>query len=88
VVIWYTFPVLVCLDQEKSGNPGPGKGRAHRFPRDCVIVLKGGRKSLLVVSSYMTSERPCIHNEENQGDQMGEFSTIGWLFTLSSFFQK
>jgi hypothetical protein len=20
--IWYTFPVLVCLDQEKSGNPG------------------------------------------------------------------
>jgi hypothetical protein len=21
-VIWYIFPVLVCLDQEKSGNPG------------------------------------------------------------------
>jgi hypothetical protein len=21
VVIWYIFPVLVCLDQEKSGNP-------------------------------------------------------------------
>jgi hypothetical protein len=23
VFIWYIFPVLVCLDQEKSGNPGP-----------------------------------------------------------------
>jgi hypothetical protein len=23
MVIWYIFPVLVCLDQEKSGNPGP-----------------------------------------------------------------
>jgi hypothetical protein len=22
VVIWYIFPILVCLDQEKSGNPG------------------------------------------------------------------
>jgi hypothetical protein len=22
VVLWYIFPVLVCLDQEKSGNPG------------------------------------------------------------------
>jgi hypothetical protein len=22
VVIWYIFPNLVCLDQEKSGNPG------------------------------------------------------------------
>jgi hypothetical protein len=21
VVIWYIFPILVCLDQEKSGNP-------------------------------------------------------------------
>jgi hypothetical protein len=21
VVIWHIFPVLVCLDQEKSGNP-------------------------------------------------------------------
>jgi hypothetical protein len=21
VVMWYIFPVLVCLDQEKSGNP-------------------------------------------------------------------
>jgi hypothetical protein len=21
MVIWYIFPVLVCLDQEKSGNP-------------------------------------------------------------------
>jgi hypothetical protein len=20
---WYTFPVLVCLDQEKTGNPDP-----------------------------------------------------------------
>jgi hypothetical protein len=20
-VIWYIFPVLICLDQEKSGNP-------------------------------------------------------------------
>jgi hypothetical protein len=20
--IWYIFPVLVCLNQEKSGNPG------------------------------------------------------------------
>jgi hypothetical protein len=24
VVIWYIFPVLVCLDQEKSGNPEQG----------------------------------------------------------------
>jgi hypothetical protein len=23
--LWYTFPVLVCLDQEKSGNPGRNK---------------------------------------------------------------
>jgi hypothetical protein len=22
VVIWYIFSILVCLDQEKSGNPG------------------------------------------------------------------
>jgi hypothetical protein len=22
VVIWYIFPYLVCLEQEKSGNPG------------------------------------------------------------------
>jgi hypothetical protein len=22
VVIWYIFPILVCFDQEKSGNPG------------------------------------------------------------------
>jgi hypothetical protein len=22
MAIWYTFSVLVCLDQEKSGNPG------------------------------------------------------------------
>jgi hypothetical protein len=22
VVIWYIFPILVCLDQAKSGNPG------------------------------------------------------------------
>jgi hypothetical protein len=21
VVIWYNFPVLICLDLEKSGNP-------------------------------------------------------------------
>jgi hypothetical protein len=21
VAIWYIFPILVCLDQEKSGNP-------------------------------------------------------------------
>jgi hypothetical protein len=27
VVIWYIFSLLVCLDQEKSGNPG-GKGGA------------------------------------------------------------
>jgi hypothetical protein len=24
VAIGYIFPVLVCLDQEKSGSPGPG----------------------------------------------------------------
>jgi hypothetical protein len=24
VVIWYIFFVLVCLDQEKSGNPDVG----------------------------------------------------------------
>jgi hypothetical protein len=23
-VIWYIFPIFVCLDQEKSGNPGGG----------------------------------------------------------------
>jgi hypothetical protein len=23
VVIWYIFPILVCLDQEKSGNHAP-----------------------------------------------------------------
>jgi hypothetical protein len=22
VADWYIFPILVCLDQEKSGNPG------------------------------------------------------------------
>jgi hypothetical protein len=29
VVVWYIFPVLVCLDHEKSGNPGHGLN-AHR----------------------------------------------------------
>jgi hypothetical protein len=24
VFIWYILPVLVCLNQEKSGNPGMG----------------------------------------------------------------
>jgi hypothetical protein len=27
VVIWYILPILACLDEEKSGNPG----RAMRF---------------------------------------------------------
>jgi hypothetical protein len=22
-LVWYIFPVLVCLDEEKSGNPAP-----------------------------------------------------------------
>jgi hypothetical protein len=25
VVIWYIFPKMVCLDQEKSGNPDPNR---------------------------------------------------------------
>jgi hypothetical protein len=27
VAIWYIFPILVCLAQEKSGNPGLGAKR-------------------------------------------------------------
>jgi hypothetical protein len=25
MIIWHSFPVLVCFDQEKSGNPGRGE---------------------------------------------------------------
>jgi hypothetical protein len=29
VVIWYVFSILVCLYQEKSGNPGPQWKTVH-----------------------------------------------------------
>jgi hypothetical protein len=30
----YVFPVLVCLDQEKSGNPGQNSTRSYLFPQN------------------------------------------------------
>jgi hypothetical protein len=32
VVIWYIFPFLVCLDQEKSGNPDRRQQHKNRRP--------------------------------------------------------
>jgi hypothetical protein len=35
VVIWYIFPILECLDQEKSGNP-------VNWPQDGALMLDVG----------------------------------------------
>jgi hypothetical protein len=32
VVVWYSFSVLVCLDQEKSGNPDFPAVMIETFP--------------------------------------------------------
>jgi hypothetical protein len=31
VAVWYSFPVLVYLDLEKSGNPAPSRFSNHKF---------------------------------------------------------
>jgi hypothetical protein len=41
LVIWYIFPILVCSDQEKSGNPAesdPIISENHTIERGCVRV--------------------------------------------------
>jgi hypothetical protein len=37
VVIWYIFPILVCLDQEKSGNRASHLS-VCRFNEGCQMV--------------------------------------------------
>jgi hypothetical protein len=46
MAVWYSlwffdifFPVLVCLDQEKSGNPDP-KGKKGTRGRNIFLPLK------------------------------------------------
>jgi hypothetical protein len=41
LVIWYIFPFLVCLGQEKSGNPVSRhiKNEFLLFPRNSVLQL-------------------------------------------------
>jgi hypothetical protein len=39
VVIWYIFPILVCLDEENSGNPASVQISTKRF-----IVFDGPSK--------------------------------------------
>jgi hypothetical protein len=41
VVIWYIFPVLVCLDQEKSGNPLVANPRETSGNRYFNLALLG-----------------------------------------------
>jgi hypothetical protein len=42
VVIWYIFPILVCLDQEKSGNTGFNHRKSRFLPAIfiCMTVCK------------------------------------------------
>jgi hypothetical protein len=40
VVIWYFFPVLVCLDEEKSGNPVRVHSQLCRFSSDAGVALR------------------------------------------------
>jgi hypothetical protein len=38
VVVWYTFSVLGCLDQEKSGSPGIGGGGNNPISTYCRLL--------------------------------------------------
>jgi hypothetical protein len=69
VVTWYIFPYLVCLDQEKSGNPVPNSPKLvgcdfkwnKRFlvnhfcsVRGCKAALNPDTLSDLVISNLLT----------------------------------
>jgi hypothetical protein len=43
VVIWYIFPILLCLDQEKSGNPGFKPGRFRHKQKRCRPLASAER---------------------------------------------
>jgi hypothetical protein len=53
VVICYIFPNLVCLDQEKSGNPGlSGRvAKEAKYP-DSFFAKKESNNTLLTVACY------------------------------------
>jgi hypothetical protein len=42
MVIWYLFPNLVCLDKEKSGNPGQVDRRDNTY----LLTLKRARAAV------------------------------------------
>jgi hypothetical protein len=49
-VIWYIFPIMVCLDQEKSGNPG------------CICKFRSRRIGswwTLLRTPYLTKSAQC-----------------------------
>jgi hypothetical protein len=73
--IWYTFPVLVCLDQEKSGNPET-KWIGNFFFWTAAGKKAGEVKWVIVVRTpriYYHGFRP-MHENENEYSK--EFSTL------------
>jgi hypothetical protein len=78
VVIWYIFPVLVCLDQQKSGNPDPGCV-IWRSGRTCfisvwlthVISLSSPPSSMSSISSSI-----CEHGLKTGRKQKMEFANF------------
>jgi hypothetical protein len=76
VVIRYIFPVLVCLDQEKSGSPGLAAyrihARIHQIQEKNQHDNNGFKTDVTCVCLFTVCER--------QGDQIWPKS-----FTLSSF---
>jgi hypothetical protein len=76
VVIWYYFPVLVCLNQEKSGNPGFFS--IYQFDPGTV----GRREKEMEREPCSCNKVPC-----EQGDQIGRISEIQ-TFAYFSIFSK
>jgi hypothetical protein len=59
VVIWYIFPVLVCLDHDKSGNPG------HKTMQHPIATVYLNRKT--EKKGFSKSEMKCRKNTRFRG---------------------
>jgi hypothetical protein len=59
VFIWYSFPVLVCLDQEKSGNPAV----VQRFSDGSIQLQKAPKTWKWMLKFILTMFRVCMYLE-------------------------
>jgi hypothetical protein len=55
VVLWYIFPVLVCLGDEKSGNPACDQ-QERTFPSVQISFCNSGKQPLHGYSQAKTME--------------------------------